>query len=279
MTPSIRTHTVRIRAVRDSNREQESTCDKMKLNYLLALGATLALPSLARAAGGVEGSVHDFSTNSLFSTWNTRHTVCTVCHAAHNTDPDQLAPLWAHATTTNVFTPYSSDSIQFTPGQPSGVSLACLSCHDGSLAINQGITGPRGGGTNATQRIQDIDPAMQIGANGDLHVVHPISFTYDSTLHSLDPSVEDPTVYKIGDPKSTLTVQTPPVSAAGWQGTSLSGQTIDRALLDNGKMECSSCHDVHRLAGNSPSSGIILKISGTDSTGRGDLICRTCHAR
>jgi hypothetical protein len=44
-------------------------------------------------------------------------------------------------------------------------------------------------------------------------------------------------------------------------------------------MECTSCHDPHKMVGSSPSSGIMLKISGTDLYGRGDLICRNCHLK
>src|SRR5262245_57182919 len=108
----------------------------MKTMKVLVLGLAVALPSLAQAAvtRGVEGSPHDFSgTNNV---WNTRHGVCSPCHAAHNTDPAQIVPLWAHQTSTGPFTMYTSPSLNFTPGTaPDGTSLACLSCHDGTVAI------------------------------------------------------------------------------------------------------------------------------------------------
>ncbi len=235
----------------------------------------LALPSMSRAAvnKGVENSPHDFSTNSTFTSWNTRKGVCSVCHSAHNTDPSQLVPLWAHGTSTATFTPYASPSLNASVGTPDGVSLACLSCHDGSLALNQGISGWLGGGTNSSG---PIDASAQIGP--DLHNTHPISFTYDAALAAADGALENPTVYKIGDTKTLLTVNTPPVPPT-WDGTSLTGQTIDQALLRDHKMQCSSCHDVHKLVGSAPSSGILVKISGSDSTGRGSLICRTCHIK
>ncbi|MDW8309517.1 MAG: hypothetical protein RMK20_09105, partial [Verrucomicrobiales bacterium] len=112
----------------------------------------------------------------------------------------------------------------------------------------------------------------------DLHTTHPISFVYDAALAAADGGLEDPTTYKIGDPKTRLTISTPPVPAS-WSGTSLTGKTINEALLINQRMECSSCHDVHKMDGSAPSSGILLKISGTDSSGRGSLICRTCHVK
>ncbi len=246
----------------------------MKTMKLALIGAMLVLPAtMTRAAvnKGVEGSPHDFSTNSTFTVWNTRKGVCSPCHAAHNTDPAQIVPLWTHQTSTGPFTMYSSPSLNATmPSAPNGVALACLSCHDGTLGINAPIAGL---GTNTAYY---IDPSAKIGP--DLHTTHPISFTYDAALASADGQLENPTTYHIGDTKTLLTVNNAPVPAA-WDGTSLTGQTIDQALLVNHQMQCSSCHDPHKLIGSAPSSGIMVKISGTDATGRGSLICRTCHIK
>lgn len=243
-----------------------------KLNLLL-IGAALTIPSISKAAvnKGIEGSPHDMSTNSEFTVWNTRKGVCSPCHSAHNTDPAQIAPLWNHATTTGPFTMYSSPTLDAAmPATPTGVALACLSCHDGTLGINAPIGGL---GTNTAYY---IDPSFKIGP--DLHTTHPISFTYDAALAAKDGQLENPATYHIGDPKTLLTVNTPPVPAT-WDGTSLTGKTLNEALLTDGKMQCTSCHDPHKLIGSAPSSGIMVKISGQDATGRGSLICRTCHIK
>jgi hypothetical protein len=246
----------------------------MKLKCLmlaaLAVAGLLALPRIAEAQSvnkGVAGSPHDFSTNS----WNTRKGVCSTCHQAHHTDDSQIVPLWNHKTSTAAFVPYTSPTMNAATGAPGGPSLACLSCHDGTVAINEGMGGFIGGTSAGT-----IDPSAQIGPN--LHTTHPISFTYDSALAAADGGLEDPAVYKIGDPKTNLTYSTAPVPTS-WSGTSLSGKTIDEALLFNGKMECSSCHDVHKLEGSSPSSGILTRLSGNDAGGKGSVLCRTCHIK
>jgi hypothetical protein len=245
----------------------------MKRLNLLIVAVALAVPALANAGTnkGIEGSVHDFS-NVTNNTWNTRSGVCSPCHAAHHTDPAQLVPLWVHATSTANFTMYDSPTMDATVGTtPTGASLACLSCHDGTVAINASIGNPAP--TNGVF----IDAGAQIGP--DLHTTHPISFTYDAALAALDGGLENPTTYKIGDTKSVLTVNNAPVPATGWSGTTLSGKTIQNALLINNQMQCSSCHDVHKLVGSAPSSGILIKISGNDVNGRGSLICRTCHIK
>ena len=237
----------------------------------LAIAGLLSLPQIVGAAinKGIEGSLHDFSTNS----WNTRKGVCSTCHSAHNTDDAQIVPLWTHKTSTATFTPYSSPTLNATVGSPGGASLACLSCHDGSLAINEGISGWLGGGSATSG---PIDAGAQIGP--DLHTTHPISFTYDTALATADGGLEDPATYKIGDAKTALTYSTAPVPAV-WDGTSLTGKTINEALLFDGKMQCASCHDVHKLEGSAPSSGIFIRISGNDAGGKGSTLCRTCHIK
>jgi hypothetical protein len=156
------------------------------------------------------------------------------------------------------------------PGQPTGPSLACLSCHDGTLAINQSISGIQGGFGEYISRGDMVGP--------DLHTVHPVSITYDTALAAADGGLEDPLLYKIGDPKVGLTVTTAPVPA-NWSGRSLSGKTIDEALLVNHRLECSSCHDVHKQDGSAPSNSLLLRINGIDSSMRDDLLCRTCHSK
>jgi hypothetical protein len=245
----------------------------MKTKHILsalAVAGLLALPRIAPAAinKGIEGSAHDFSTNS----WNlSRKGVCSACHSAHNTDDAQIAPLWNHATTVATFTPYASPSMNAAVGSPGGESLACLSCHDGTVAVNQGISGSLTGGAAVM-----IDPGAQIGP--DLHTTHPISFIYDTSLAVADGGLEDPSTYKIGDAKTQLTYSTAPVPAT-WSGSSLTGKTINEAMLFGGKMQCASCHDVHKLEGSSPESGILVRISGTDAGGKGSTLCRTCHIK
>jgi hypothetical protein len=239
---------------------------------LSLLGGALLLPtSELLAKTGVEGSDHDFSKTN-YIVWNTRRGVCTPCHTAHNTDPAQLAPLWAHQTTSASFQMYSSPTIKYTPGTaPDGVSLACLSCHDGTLGINSPIGGL---GTNVAYYV----PAGKKLLGTDLHTSHPISFVYDSALAAADGQLEDPTTYHVGDPKTRLTVQTPPVPTT-WAGTSLSGKSIDVALLVDHKVQCTSCHDPHWIKGSTPLGGTRTLIDGLDSDSRGSLICLTCHIK
>jgi hypothetical protein len=95
--------------------------------------------------------------------------VCVFCHTPHggrvNVGGEGLgaggAPLWNRAlppagtTGTGGFTMYTSpnfDGAGDVSSGPKGVSLACLSCHDGVIALDALINAPGSGGFNSTNR-------------------------------------------------------------------------------------------------------------------------------
>ena len=254
----------------------------MKPRKLIVMGLALTMPQLTHAAirVGIQRSDHDFSTNSAYSSWNTSHGVCSPCHQAHHTDPNQVVPLWNHETTVGggAFTPHSTPHMQAITGNPNGSSLACLSCHDGTVAINSPIGGL---GTNAPMFMGTLNPADVIGGAGDLHTEHPISFVFDTDLANRDGALEDPATYHIGDPKTRLFVNVAPVPTSWPVGAvPIVGKTIKDALLDGqSRVQCTSCHDPHRMKGAAPMTGTMLLVDGLDVNGRGSLLCRTCHVK
>lgn len=180
---------------------------------MVCVCAVLAMPTF----GAITGSAHDFSAAG----WNTTGEICAPCHVPHNADLTVVgAPLWSHEVTTQTFTLYSSPSFDGagTAGQPSGTSKLCLSCHDGTVALDNfaGFVG----GTNYIQQPYNLGT--------DLSSSHPISFTYDTSLASTDGGLFDPATHNSG-----------------------LGGSITNDLLYQDKLECSSCHDVHDEAGNS----------------------------
>lgn len=184
----------------------------------------------------IAGSAHDFSTQ----TWNTTGEICICCHTPHNADITVAdAPLWNHQVTSATFTLYSSPTFNgsTTIGQPSGSSKLCLSCHDGTVALEN-----FGGTTNGTHF---ISAGSNFGTN--LSNDHPISFTYDAALAAADPGLYNPNTQLVG-------------------GTG-SG-TITNTWLFGGKLECASCHDVHNSTGE---AHLLLKNNA------GSALCLTCH--
>lgn len=83
--------------------------------------------------------------------------VCIFCHTPHggrsNVGGVQgAAPLWNRRLSNPMsYTPYNSQhfdaqDLTGTPGRPKGVSLACLSCHDGAVAFDALINSSGSGG-------------------------------------------------------------------------------------------------------------------------------------
>lgn len=130
-----------------------------------AIGASA--PTTGARAGTamtIAGSKHDLST--VGSSPN----VCVYCHISHSAVPDG-PPLWNRASNSpGAYTMYASDTMDMaiSPG-PQEASLVCLSCHDGTIAIDDfgGATGGR----------NFITGSAKVGR--DLTDDHPISVTYE----------------------------------------------------------------------------------------------------
>lgn len=204
----------------------ENTAAKIAARILgCALAAALfcLAPSLGRA-GSIAGTAHDFSKQG----WAGGQ-ICRACHTPHEAKIVPDAPLWNHQITTKTYTPYTTWS-GTQIGQPDGVSKLCLSCHDGTVAIDA-----YGMMTGKTYVTTPLDPTND----------HPISFVYDSTLAASSWFLFDP-----------ATTQTP------------LGGTIAQDLLSDGKVQCTSCHDVHNRYNNPK----LFKIPNDN-----DQLCLTCH--
>jgi predicted CXXCH cytochrome family protein len=182
-------------------------------------------------AQSIVGSFHDFSGAS----WSGGE-ICAPCHTPHNATAGAV-PLWNHQSTTALFTLYSSPTLNARDlGQPSPISKSCLSCHDGTVALDS--FGRVAGG-------EFVNARKLIGT--DLSNDHPISFTYDGALARADGELYDPTATDSG-----------------------LGGTIDKDLLSNHKIECTSCHDVHNTSG---APRLLVKSNA------GSQLCLTCHKK
>ena len=174
-------------------------------NIIVLTISTLLLGTVLM--GQITGSAHDFSGET---SWNSSGEICITCHTPHNANAS-VEPLWNHVVTTTTFTLYSSSTFNAsTIGQPTGASKLCLSCHDGTVAIDSY------GGTTGSTSMGAVDANLGTDLSND----HPISFTYDSGLVTADGGLYDPaTTTAVSD------------------------------LLIGGQVQCASCHDVHNGSG------------------------------
>jgi len=180
----------------------------------------------------------------------TEQRVCVFCHTPHAASPVQ--PLWNRYQPVGAYTVYSSSSLDAVPGQPTGSSKLCLSCHDGTIALgsvlSEGQTIQMAGGLTTM-------PLSDANLGTDLSDDHPVSFRYDSVLAGRDPKLRAP-----------------------------AGLTGDVRLDANQELQCTACHDAHDNTfgdfmmmdnTNSQLCTTCHQISSTSVVGHQD--CRSCH--
>ncbi|RMH17353.1 MAG: hypothetical protein D6698_08450 [Gammaproteobacteria bacterium] len=247
----------------------------------------------------VRNTRHNFSATLVpnLGSGNTRRAkaetvtrVCVFCHTPHHGTDLPNAPLWNRKlagvtyTPTTPYKPYDSGSLDASPkpGDPTGRSKLCLSCHDGTLALGSvnvfnGQKNPPqinmvgSGVTNTDQTIPSglgADTGFTRRLGTDLTNDHPISFTFDSAQAARDGELVDPATSNfvgLRDHSRGLRPELP---------------------LDDNQVECISCHDPHVRDKDDPSKNIkFLRVNrfqqsapfdGSFSPSR-DIICLACH--
>ena len=231
---------------------------KKTLVATLALGMVAGATSLALA--DINGSAHDFGTSPGAGGSSPEGEICIPCHTPHNAYgpaggpfTNTLVPLWNHLTTTTAPSPYTgvtdSGTTYDAGTQPvAGVSLACMSCHDGTLGAWEYYL--PGGGTQTGGTL--IGSAL-LGT--DLSNDHPVSIIYDTALVTADTATAG----------GVVGLRNPTVAPA-------SNYLFPQTGVTGGLVECGSCHDVHNQ-GDSTAS-FLLKLDNTDSA-----LCLECHIK
>lgn len=172
---------------------------KKALWIVLAVAALTAVGTSA-ALATIVGTKHDFSTYS----WSGGR-ICVVCHTPHGATPN--VPLWNHEMTTATYTLYSSPTMDVTANQPGYGSKLCLSCHDGTVAVDS-----FGG---ATGTVYTTGKAL---TGTDLADDHPIGIEWKH--------------------------QTLETSGA-CQNCHFTGEMKPLLPFYDGKLECATCHEPH----------------------------------
>jgi len=250
---------------------------KKLLILLLAVALTASFSGLAMAVGngaGINGSPHDLrgQLGGKLEFYTGKAEICRVCHAPHDHMIAQQrylnGLLWNHEVTQATYVMYDNtwgyDLNGTVMNDVVGVSKLCLSCHDGTVAVDafdQYATG--------TKYITDWGNTRQIPgfqtANGDLDLrgTHPISIEYKSYYDG----------YADGDQ-----FLYPKTSAMGLSGTIddvLDHSTVAGAPGSTiGLVQCSSCHDVHDSPGEAVPGTPLLRVDLA-----GSQICLTCHMK
>jgi hypothetical protein len=261
-------------------------------------GATIAQGADSKGKG-IQGSVHDMNAvGTIYGVGDPGQRICAFCHSPHHSTQDNLqasaavanldgtaagttykiyAPLWSR--TDMPMRPAAYQSQTFNPDADGkaydpliGPSRLCLSCHDGTVAIDNyygnasPTTNTTGDAFNGTMGGGD---AASIGVGGGMTGLgndHPIGMKYADYQGKGD--------YELNTTEKAF--QTTGGAA---------GKTISQVLYSDpqdanmkGFVTCASCHDVHNgsaVGNNAPKGsmrGFLLYGSQVNSS-----LCLTCH--
>ena len=248
---------------------------------IVALAGSVAFAGTG-AGTGVPGSIHDMTKYGALGAGDPetqQGRVCAYCHTPHHaiTEGNDYLPLWSHKITTNgVFTPYQSATIDALIDPATlmeGPSKLCMSCHDGSVAVDTHYAFV--GGKTLQQLDTDFATPM-IAAGGAYNNDHPIGFIYDGLT---DGGVATgPTT---GDVIPAKTAGTDPYirnKAATYIGNT--NISIADRLYQNGNgdyiMTCATCHDVHNKK-NKDKAGVTNYL--LLASNEGSSLCLSCHIK
>jgi mono/diheme cytochrome c family protein len=264
---------------------------------LLGFGATAFADgwdptSQASAIGSIANTRHNLtvSYNSLGQVMdlarNNYGAICVYCHTPHGANGQIQAPLWNRTINPGNYTIYDKPTTLMRPiGLPGPNSLTCLSCHDGTIAIDSVLNMPGSGGygnnevgTSNMAFLDNWSAAGNPGPSGDHFVLGPelgTSNTGCAFCHTPgNPfGAPDYSVFMLGTdlrndhpvgvqfPTSfgpEIDFNEPNVKVPGkWAFFDVNGNNhADKnevRLYDTGdgpEVECASCHDPHGIPSN-----------------------------
>jgi hypothetical protein len=271
----------------------------MKKIVAILVGAAIAAGGTAAYAGmgaktGVNGSFHDMNyyAPTKGGAKEKYERVCVYCHTPHNAvvkDPNDplgvnFLPLWNHDFSTNTFLAYNwatPDNTPFTIADPLvGPSRLCMSCHDGSIAVDQhGPAMPRVGNIKLTGN-------RAIGHDGDLTTTHPIGFDYVAARTGRNITVGGNAVTEVVNENtpfaSAITINADANSNVYNTVTRNGSRTIKSTLYNGQMMTCATCHEVHNKenAAQAPATdGSATPNYFLYAKEQQSLICLSCHVK
>lgn len=222
----------------------------MKKTVVVTVALAFVLLSAGAALAGIAGSKHDMRTHLTFPAGSEGYNeICVYCHTPHSAL--SIVPLWNRTNPANGgYVPYTSNTMNAAPTASIGAgSLLCMSCHDGSLAIDSGVynTPNFNNGTpadNGAVGKEGVNVDRKVAGNAllglNLSNDHPVGFAYADA--SADGSLE-----------ALLTVQ---------------GSTIVK-LISGTQVECATCHDAHNT----------VDMPFLRSSNLGSRMCTVCHLK
>jgi predicted CXXCH cytochrome family protein len=211
--------------------------------------------------------------------------ICVFCHTPHGADTNVKAPLWNRAVTSSTYTVYASPTMDSAPSSVAaemGVSLACLSCHDGTVAFDALRNLPGPGGYDASPGTSGRNPTGWTWNSGkkdmtgrgiteigtDLSNDHPIAMIYSAAKSPSSTDQDETTGFTTATLNGSRVWVERTVTVPGQSSISAKLPLFGTSTAD-ARVQCASCHDPHS------SMTTFLRVDNTKSS----ALCRTCHKK
>ena len=268
----------------------------------------LVLTALALASGvamaGISNTKHNLTfsgpgPNRLDNTPTNTQEICVFCHTPHGSNTDASAPLWnkniPDPSGYSVYSTANSSTIDGSTLTVGSVSAACLSCHDGTQAMDNMINQPGSGGTN-TNLTFNWDTSLGGTPNGimgtttiamlgqDLTNDHPIGIEYcGGGLTGSGSTVNGTCADTDFFVPATRVINTQQVFYVNTAGGTDEREKTDIILYTRDftgvggdpnapSVECASCHDPHVESKDAATQVSFLRVSQA-----GSGVCLSCH--
>ncbi|MDH4229777.1 MAG: hypothetical protein OEW11_08560 [Nitrospirota bacterium] len=258
---------------------------------LLALVALVTVG--VAGAGTIIGSRHDLShfnqrgyggspTGPMQGfTFNDYREACIYCHTPHNGSP--VAPLWNRNLSDTVgYSMYSSPNFNSGPvAAPDGISLACLSCHDGTVAVDDVRNKPQYHKWSDSQvhyKMDATDAARGSESCAKCHSraeggIGGVNAAHDASIRYLTQNLRDDHPISMVYPNRRVDPQfhQPPLDKGD------GGRAFENGIqtYEGNKVQCATCHDIHNPdEDNSEGRDPFLRVSN-----QGSALCLTCHEK
>lgn len=270
---------------------------------LTKISAALALVAMSGAAvAGVSTTRHNLGSGLASGNGTDTGTseICVFCHTPHGGDQTAIVPLWNRVTTTATFQKYSSlgtgtlDGSDAVDGGIGSISIACLSCHDGTQAMDVVLNAPGFGNGNTINganvgtgfNTSWADGPQMDGTNSnnanlaaelvyigtDLRNDHPISIQYGGgniNTGALAVATKDTDFVT---PANALTTASNRIWWIDTNGDSTKQKT-DLPLYTRAAepmVECGTCHDPH------VNNSTFLRFTTGNANSQ---VCLACHIK
>lgn len=261
---------------------------------------TAAVTLLGFASGdalaGISNTKHNLTASGTGANQQSTATeICVFCHTPHAADTAAPAPLWnkklPDSTSYTTYASMGSSTLDASTVATGSVSLACLSCHDGTQAMDNIINAPGAGGYDSTggggtglswdwgsspradtdgKMGNTTDTLAMLGT--DLRNDHPIGISYcaKTSLSSTCGDADFVAATQVGSTNNYY-VEASSNSAKDKSDMILYTRSFGGTLLPS--VECASCHDPH------VESKATTEVAFLRKSQAGSGLCLACHTK